>query len=154
MFLFPCYFYYFSFCLIFVSLINIHVGVFLLSFILCEILHILDLINYFFSHIGNHFDYSIIKYFLRHFSFFFLHACLLGHFSFGQPFTTLQTVAHQALLSMGLSRQEYWSNLPFPPPNNLPNPGTGPMFLVSPALAGGFFTTITTWEAPDFWDPY
>ena len=48
------------------------------------------------------------------------------------------TVAHQALLSMRFPRQEYWSGLPFPPPGDLPNPRTEP---VSPALAGGFFTT-------------
>ena len=54
--------------------------------------------------------------------------------SFVKPWT----VAHQAHLSMGFSRQEYWSGLPFPPPGDLPNPG---MELVSPALAGGFFTT-------------
>ena len=39
------------------------------------------------------------------------------------------------------SRQEYWSGLPFPLPGDLPNPGIEPAFLVSPALAGGFFTT-------------
>ena len=39
---------------------------------------------------------------------------------------------------MGFSRQEYWSGLPFPPPGDLPKPGIKPM---SPALAGGFFTT-------------
>ena len=54
------------------------------------------------------------------------------------------TVAHQAPLSMGFPRQEYWSGLPFPPPEHLPNPGTEP---TSPALAGEFFTTAT-WEAP------
>ncbi|MGT9536967.1 hypothetical protein ACVWBC_15400, partial [Enterococcus faecalis] len=37
--------------------------------------------------------------------------------------------------------------LPFPPPGNLPNPGIEPVSLMSPALAGGFFTTSTTWEA-------
>ena len=47
------------------------------------------------------------------------------------------TVACQALLSMGFSRQEYWSGLPFSSPRDLPNPGTESM---SPALAGGFFT--------------
>ena len=51
---------------------------------------------------------------------------------------TLWTVAHQAPLSMGFSRQEYWSGLPFPPPGDLPDPGIEP---ASPALAGGFFTT-------------
>ena len=46
-------------------------------------------------------------------------------------------VAHQAPLSMGL----YWSGLPFTTPGDLPNPGIKPMSLMSPALAGGFFTT-------------
>ena len=56
-------------------------------------------------------------------------------------------VAHQAPLFMGFSRQGYWSGLPFPPPGNLPDPGIKPSSLRSPALAGGFFTTSTTWEA-------
>ena len=55
--------------------------------------------------------------------------------------------AHQAPLSMGFSRQEYWSGLPFPSPGDLPNPGIKPMSLESPTLAGRFFTTSTTWEA-------
>ena len=54
---------------------------------------------------------------------------------------TLWTVAHQALLSMGFSRQEYWSGLPFPPPGNLPDPGIEPTSPEAPALAGRFFTT-------------
>ena len=49
------------------------------------------------------------------------------------------TVAHQALLSLGFPRKEYWSGLPFPPPGDLPDPGIEPTFLASPALAGGFF---------------
>ena len=49
---------------------------------------------------------------------------------------------------MGFSRQEYWSGLPFPSPGDLPNPGIEPVSLLSPALAGGFFTTSTTREAP------
>ena len=48
---------------------------------------------------------------------------------------------------MGFSRQEYWSGLPCPPPGDLTDPGIGPKSLVSPALAGGFFTTSATWEA-------
>ena len=48
---------------------------------------------------------------------------------------------------MGTSRQEYWSDLLCPPPGNLPNPGTEPTSLTSPALADGFFTTTATWEA-------
>ena len=56
------------------------------------------------------------------------------------------TVAHQAPLSMGFPRQEYWSGLPLPPPRDLTDPGVEPASLVSPALAGGFFTTSATWE--------
>ena len=56
-------------------------------------------------------------------------------------FVTLWTVAHQAPLFMGFSRQEYWNKLPFPTPGDLPDPGIEPAPLESPALAGGFFTT-------------
>ena len=62
-------------------------------------------------------------------------------------FVTPWTVTRQAPLSIEFSRQEYWSGLPFPSPGDLPNPGNQPMSLMSPALAGGFFTTSTTWEA-------
>ena len=51
-----------------------------------------------------------------------------------QLFVTPWTVACQAPLSMGFSRQEYWSGLPFPPPRDLPDPGIKPLSLVSPAL--------------------
>ena len=60
---------------------------------------------------------------------------------------TLQTVTHQALLSMGFSRQEYWSGLPCLPPGDLPDPEIEPISLMSPALAGGFFASSATWEA-------
>ena len=50
-------------------------------------------------------------------------------------------VAHQAPLSMGFFKQEYWSGLPFPPPGALFNPGIESTSPVSPALAGGCFTT-------------
>ena len=50
------------------------------------------------------------------------------------------TVACQAPLSMGFSRQEYWSGLPFSPPGDLPKPGIESMPPVSPSLAGRFFT--------------
>ena len=56
-------------------------------------------------------------------------------------FATLWTTAHQAPLSVGFSRQGYWSGLPFPPPGDLPDPGTEPMSLTSPTLEGRFFTT-------------
>ena len=49
-------------------------------------------------------------------------------------------VAHQAPLSMGFPRQESWSGVPFPSPEDLPDPGIKPC-LTSPASAGGFFTT-------------
>ena len=51
------------------------------------------------------------------------HACMLSHFSHVRLFTTPWTVAHQAPLSLGFSRQEYWRGLPCPPPRDLPNPG-------------------------------
>ena len=54
----------------------------------------------------------------------------------------------EAPLSMGIFQARNWSGLPCPRPGHLPNPGIKPMFLMSPALAGGFFTTSTTWEAP------
>ena len=52
------------------------------------------------------------------------------------------TVACQAPWSMGFSRQEYWRGLPFPASGRLPSPGIKPRALRSPALAGGFFTTV------------
>ena len=58
--------------------------------------------------------------------------------SYSWLFVTPWTVAHQAPLSMGFSRQEYWSGLPCSPPGDLPNPGIKPG---SSALAGGLFTT-------------
>ena len=62
---------------------------------------------------------------------------------------TLWTVGHKAPLSMGFSRQECWSVLPLPTPGDLPHLWIEPKSPVSPALAGGFFTTNATWEAPD-----
>ena len=56
-----------------------------------------------------------------------------------QLFAAPGTAARQARLSMGFSRQEYWSGLPFPPPRDLPDPGIEPTSLVSPALAGRLF---------------
>ncbi|CAN0348847.1 unnamed protein product [Rangifer tarandus platyrhynchus] len=49
---------------------------------------------------------------------------------------------------MELSRQEYWSGLPCPPPGDPPNPENKPASLTSPVLAGRFFTTSATWEGP------
>ena len=58
-----------------------------------------------------------------------------------QLFAALWPVAHQAPLSMGFSRQEYWRGLPFPPPRDLPDPRIKPTSPVAPALAGRFFAT-------------
>ena len=55
-------------------------------------------------------------------------------------------MALQTALSVEFSRQEYWSRLPFPPPEDLPDPGIEPKSLVSPALVGGFFTTAPPGE--------
>ena len=75
-----------------------------------------------------------------------MHACLLCHFSRVDS-ATLWTVAHQASLSMGFSRQERWSGLPCLPPGDLPDPGIEPSPLLFPALAGRFITTSDNWEA-------
>ena len=69
-----------------------------------------------------------------------VHACT-HVISFVLFFQTPWTVVSQAPLSMGFSRQEYWSGLPFSLPRNLPNEGIEPASPMSPALAGGFFTT-------------
>ena len=71
---------------------------------------------------------------------------VLSCFSCVQLFVTPWTVAHQGPPSMRFSRQAYWSGLPFPPPGDLLNPGIEPTSLVSPALAGRFFTASATWE--------
>ena len=65
-------------------------------------------------------------------------ACML---SCVRLFATPWTVACQAPLSMGFSKQEYWSGLPFPPPGNLPHPG---IRFASPVSGGGFFTPEPT----------
>ena len=72
---------------------------------------------------------------------------VLSHFSRVRFFATLKTVAHQDPLSMGFSRKEYWNGLPCSSPTDLPDLGIEPLSLMSPALAGGFFTTRATWEA-------
>ena len=64
-------------------------------------------------------------------------SCLVSRVRF---FVVPWTVAHQALLSMGFSGHEYWNELAFSIPGDLPNPGTELRFSVSPALAGRFFT--------------
>ena len=77
-------------------------------------------------------------------------AHILIHFSYVQLFASPWTVALQPPLSMEFSRQEYLSGLSCPPLGDLPNPGTEPVPLISPALAGRFFTSNATWEAPSY----
>ena len=72
--------------------------------------------------------------------------CMLSLFSHVQLFVTLWTITHQALLSMGFSRQEYWNGLPHPSAGDLPDSRIELVSLMSPALAGGFLTTSTTWQ--------
>ena len=64
-----------------------------------------------------------------------------------QLFVTPWTAARQAPLSMGFSRREYSREVLFPPTGDLPDPGMEPASFASPAMAGGFFTTGTTWKA-------
>ena len=66
-------------------------------------------------------------------------------FAENQICPTLWTEVCHTPLSKGFSKQEYWSGLPCPPPGNLPDPGIKPVSLMSPALAGEFFTTRTAW---------
>ena len=72
---------------------------------------------------------------------------MLSHLVVSDIFATPWTVARQVPLSMKLSSQESWSGLPFPSPENLPNPRIEPACLASPALAGVSFTTSAAWEA-------
>ena len=62
-------------------------------------------------------------------------------------FATPWTIAHQVPLSMGFSSQEYWRRLPCSPLGDLSDLGIEPMSPVSPALAGGFFTSSAAWKA-------
>ena len=68
------------------------------------------------------------------FSIFCVCVCVPSHFSCVQLFVSRWTVAHQAPQSMGFSRQEYWSGLPFPPPGDLPDSGIEPVSPASPTL--------------------
>ena len=73
---------------------------------------------------------------------------VLSHFSHVRLYATPWTVAHQAPLSKGFSRQEYWSGLLFPSPGDLPDPGIKTSSLPSLALKGWVFTTRADWETP------
>ena len=72
-------------------------------------------------------------------------SCVLSHFSHLRLFVTLWTIARQAPPSIELSQQEHWSGLLCPPPGDLPDPELEPASLMSPVLAGIFFTTDATW---------
>ena len=77
--------------------------------------------------------------------------CICMHaqsFSCVQLFATSWTVVCQAPLSMGFSRQENWSEMPFPPPRDLPNPGIEPKSPEFSAVAGRFFTTEPLGKPP------
>ena len=74
-----------------------------------------------------------------------LDCCVLSRFSCVWLFVTPWTAARQVCLSVGFSRQESWSGLPCPLPEDLPHPGTE---SESPALAAGFFTLWATRKAP------
>ena len=76
--------------------------------------------------------------------------CVRSCFSRVQLFATLWTVARQAPLSMGFSRQAYKSRLPCPLPGDPPASGIELISFMSPVLAGRFFTTNATWEAPRY----
>ena len=77
-----------------------------------------------------------------------MYVCKLICFSGAQLFVNLWTGAFQVPLSMGFSRQEYWSGLPCSPPGDLRHSGIEPTSLMSLALVGGSFTTSDIWEAP------
>ena len=91
---------------------------------------------------------AVCLFFLAAFNTWCVHACMFSCFSHVRLFVTLWTIAPQAPLPMGFSRQEYWTGLPCPPPGDLSDPGIKSASLMSPALAGKVFTTSTTWEAP------
>ena len=78
----------------------------------------------------------------------FMKVRLSQFLSLVQLFVAPWTVGCQAPLSMGFPRQEYWRGVPFPTPGDLPDPGIEGPSRGPPALAGGFFTTSATCEAP------
>ena len=67
---------------------------------------------------------------------------MLSGFNHVLLFVTLWTIVPQAPLYMEFSRQEYWTELSFPSPGDLPDPGIEPVSLTTPALADGFFATV------------
>ena len=90
-----------------------------------------------------------LKFLAYHFHAFLctlLSVCVLSLYSCAWHFVTLWTAAHEDPLSTGFARQEYCSGFPCPPRGDLPDPGIEQTSLKSPALAGGSFTTSTTWK--------
>ena len=78
----------------------------------------------------------------------YVHAWVLGHFNHVQLFATIWTAVHQAPLSIGFSRQEYWSGLPCRLPGDLPKPGIKPTFPKSPALQADS-SPLRHWGSPN-----
>ena len=79
-------------------------------------------------------------------------ACMLSHFSHAQLFVTPWTLVHQTPLSIEFSRQEYWSGLPFPSSEDLPDPGIEPVCVSYVSwISSGFFTTSATWLNISVW---
>ena len=122
------------------------------SKVILDLLFNLFILFYFFFNcslcftIATHFSFivnlkpnNLLKFFLLT-----LLTCLLSCFSHVRLFATPWTESLQAPLSMGFSRQGHWSGLPFPYAGDLPDPGTEPASLASPALAGSFFIISTT----------
>ena len=77
----------------------------------------------------------------------YVHVCVLSRFSPVRLFATSGTVTCQAPLSIGFSRQKYWSGLPCPPPGNLPNPGIEPVSRTSPAFQADSLP-LSHWGSP------
>ena len=86
--------------------------------------------------------YKLLYTFVHSYIYFYT-ACVLSRFSHVRLLVNLWPVACHAPMSVGFSRQEYWSGLPCPSPGDLPNAGIKPTSLMSFALAEGFFTTST-----------
>ena len=81
------------------------------------------------------------------------HHCILSCAKLLQSCLTLgnsMDYSPRLLCPWRFSRQEYWNELSYPPPGDLPYPGIKPASLMSPALAGGFFSASATWKAPSF----
>ena len=91
--------------------------------------------------LSNFFYKLLYLYAFVHSYIYFYTACVLSCFSHVRLLVNLWPVACHAVLSVGFSRQEYWSGFPCPSPGDLPNAGIKPTSLMSLALAGGSFTT-------------